>query len=206
MEIGHWELSQIYGISRPSLKLFTVAKKEPLPDVSQWVTAAQKGDTQAFGKVYDALVRPVYRYIYYRVEPMIAEDLTEEVFFKAWQNLKKYKKTKVPFSAWIFKIAHNLICDYYRKHKPILEIDENMADERSEKDFGQKVDLKLTQIHLHSAIKKLPQSYQQVVVLKYINEMENTEIALTLGKSEGAVRTLQSRALKQLKGILDNND
>lgn len=172
-------------------------------EIDRWVEQSKQGDSQAFGKVYDELVKPVYRYIYYRVDKEVAEDLTEETFFRAWKNLKKYKKGKHPFSSWVFRIAHNLVVDYYRKNKNTVEmIDETIEDEQ--KTPAQKTDLKLTQVRLHQMIKRLPGNYQQVIILKYINELENTEIAAAMGKTEGAVRTLQSRALEKLRGLLEN--
>jgi RNA polymerase sigma-70 factor, ECF subfamily len=177
--------------------------KEQIPDLSALVTRAQKGDTEAFGGIYDVLVKPVYRYIYYRVDSQIAEDLTEETFLKVWQNLKQYKKGTHPFSSWVFKIAHNLVCDYYRKEQPISEIDENMPDTESNLSPERKITIKFTQIQLRKAIKKLPENSQQVIILKYINELDNQSIAKTVGKSEGAIRTIQFRALQQLRSMLE---
>jgi RNA polymerase sigma-70 factor, ECF subfamily len=177
--------------------------KEQIPDLSALVTRAQKGDTEAFGGIYDALVRPVYRYIYYRVDSQIAEDLTEETFLKVWQNLKKYKKGEHPFSSWVFKIAHNLVCDYYRKEQPTSEIDENTPDTESNLSPERKITIRFTQIQLSKAIKKLPENSQQVIILKYINELDNQSIAKTVGKSEGAIRTIQFRALQQLRSMLE---
>lgn len=177
--------------------------KESIPDLSALVALAQKGDTEAFGQVYDALVKPVYRYIYYRVDPQIAEDLTEETFLKVWQNLKKYKRGKNPFSSWVFKIAHNLVCDYYRKNETTSEIDENIADTQEHLSPEHTITIKFTQIQLRTAIKKLPENSQQVIILKYINELDNNEIAKSIGKSEGAIRIIQFRALKQLRSILE---
>jgi len=179
-----------------------LANNIPIKKIEPLVEQAQKGDADAFGEIYDELVKPIYRYIYYRVDPQIAEDLTEETFLKAWKALPKYKKTKHPFSAWIFRIAHNLICDYYRKNKTTSEIDENMADEKPNAGPKELMNLKLNQIKLRKAIKQLPENYQQVIILKYINEEENPIIAKTIGKSEGAVRTLQFRALEKLRGLL----
>ncbi len=180
-------------------------KKEERTDISALVTQAQKGNTEAFGLIYDGLVKPVYRYIYYRVDPNIAEDLTEETFLKAWQNIKKYKKGETPFSAWVFKIAHNLVCDYYRKNHTVSEIDENIADPQDRLNPERTISVKFDQIRLRKAINKLPEAFQQVVVLKYINELENDDIAKTIGKSEGAVRTIQFRALKQLRSLLEEH-
>jgi RNA polymerase sigma-70 factor, ECF subfamily len=176
--------------------------KEQIPDLSALVIRAQEGDTEAFGKIYDALVRPIYRYIYYRVDAQTAEDLTEETFLKAWENLEKYKQKKNPFSSWIFRIAHNLVCDYYRKNQSVSEIDENVPAPQDSLFPGHKIAVTFTQIQLHKAIKKLPENSQQVILLKYINEMDNMSIAKTIGKSEGAVRTIQFRALQQLRSIL----
>lgn len=177
--------------------------KEQIPDISALVARAQRGDTEAFGEIYDALVKPVYRYIYYRVDAQIAEDLTEETFLKTWQNLKKYKKGKHPFSSWVFKIAHNLVCDYYRKNESTSEIDENIPDPQENISPERQITIQFTQIQLKKAIKKLPENSQQVIILKYINELDNQEIAKTIGKSEGAVRTIQFRALQQLRSILE---
>lgn len=178
-------------------------KKNPATDVEKFVQLAQKGDTEAFGKIYDALVKPVYRYIYYRVSPQIAEDLTEETFLKAWQSISKYKAGATPFSAWIFRIAHNLVCDHYRKNEISSEIDENMADTKTDAIPSYHLNIHLNQVKLRQAINRLPENYQQVILLKYINEEENDVIAQVIGKTEGAVRTLQFRALEKLRSFLE---
>jgi RNA polymerase sigma-70 factor (ECF subfamily) len=180
-----------------------VPKKDPAKNLGPLVDLAKKGDTEAFGEIYDALVKPVYRYIYYRVDKHIAEDLTEETFLKAWKNLSKYKAGKHPFSSWVFRIAHNLVCDYYRKHEKSTEIDENLADTKLDASPSYKLNLKLNEVRLRKAINKLPENYQQVILLKYINEEDNAIIAKVIGKSEGAVRTLQFRALEKLRGLLE---
>lgn len=171
-------------------------------DLGRLVALAQNGDTEAFGKIYDALVKPVYRYIYYRVDKHIAEDITEETFLKAWQNLSQYKAGKHPFSAWIFRIAHNLVCDYYRKNEIASEIDENLADEKMDASPSYQLNIRLNELKLRQAISQLPENYRQVILLKYINDEDNTVIADVIGKSEGAVRTLQFRALEKLRSLL----
>lgn len=179
-------------------------KKQQIPDLKALVRLAKKGDTEAFGKIYDALVAPVYRYIFYRVDQQIAEDLTEDAFLKAWQNLRKYKEeSKTPFSAWVFKIAHNLVCDHYRTNQTIVEIDENLPNTREDLNPTTQINIKFNQVRLRQAINKLPENFQQVIVLKYINELDNNEIAKATGKSEGSIRTIQFRALQQLRGFLE---
>ena len=172
------------------------------PDIDKLVVMAQGGETQAFALIYDELVKPVYRYIFYRVESNIAEDLTEDTFLKVWQNLKKYKKGKHPFSSWVFRIAHNLVVDYYRKNRTTEEIDDRMADTKEGNNPESQANIKLTQIRLRKVIRKLPENYQQVILLKYINEFDNKEIAASIGKSEATVRTIQFRALEKLRGLL----
>ncbi len=178
-------------------------KNNSTKNLGPLVELAQGGDTEAFGKIYDALVKPVYRYIYYRVDKNISEDLTEETFLKAWKNLSKYKAGKHPFSSWVFRIAHNLVCDYYRKNEVSSEIDDSFADTKLESSPSYSINLKLNEVKLRKAINKLPENYQQVILLKYINEEDNAFISNVIGKSEGAVRTLQFRALEKLRGILD---
>jgi len=173
-------------------------------DLDKLVEKAKGGDAEAFALVYDELVKPVYRYIYYRVEEAIAEDLTEETFLKVWQNLKRYKKGKNPFSSWVFRIAHNLVVDYYRQNKTTEMIEETMADTKRESNPHHQADLKLTQVRLRKVIRRLPDNYREVVILKYINELDNKEIAHAIGKSEGAVRTIQFRALERLRTLLSD--
>ena len=179
-----------------------MSKKDSAKELGFLVAQAKEGNTEAFGKIYDILVKPVYRYIYYRVDKHIAEDLTEETFLKVWQNLSKYKAGKHPFSAWIFKIAHNLVCDYYRKNETASEIHENIADTKLHASPSHEINIRLNEVKLRKAINQLPENYQQVILLKYINEEENAVIAEVIGKTEGTVRTLQFRALEKLRGLL----
>jgi RNA polymerase sigma-70 factor (ECF subfamily) len=176
--------------------------QEPIPDLGKWVEKAQAGDSQAFAQVYDALVKPIYRYIYYRVEESIAEDLTEETFLRIWQNLDKYKKESTPFASWAFRIAHNLVVDHYRKNQSTDEISEEIPDTQDHSSPEKQANLKLTQVRLRKIIRKLPDNYQQIIILKYINDFDNRQIAESVGKTEGAVRILQFRALEQLRGLL----
>jgi len=175
-----------------------------ITELDKLVEKAKAGDAEAFAQIYDELVKPVYRYIYYRVEDAIAEDLTEETFLKVWQNLKKYKKGKNPFSSWVFRIAHNLVVDHYRQNKTTEMIEETLADTKQESNPHHQADLKLTKIRLRKVIRRLPDNYQEVIILKYINELDNKEIADSIGKSEGAVRTIQFRALERLRTLLSD--
>ena len=176
-------------------------------NIDELIILAQKGDQEAFGFVYDELINQIYRYIYFKTPSVeIAEDLTEEVFFKAWKNLKSYKKQKYPFSAWIFRIAHNEIADFYRKNKVVLALDETWQDEKEESRPQKLVESKLVQKEVQIALKQLPDNQAQAIILKYINALSIFEIAKTMQKSETAVRVLLSRGLGKLKTLLAGKD
>jgi RNA polymerase sigma-70 factor, ECF subfamily len=163
------------------------------------VKKMQAGDTEAFGEIYDIFLSDIYRFIYYKVtHKELAEDLTEDTFFKAWQKIDKYKKTKHPFSAWLYRIAHNTVIDYLRKEKiSIDEIVEEIKDERM--NSQQSTELYFNQQFLQRALVKLPESQREAIILKYVNDLSNKEIAITLDKSETAVRILLSRGLASVK-------
>lgn len=176
-------------------------------EVESLVAKIQNGDQGAFAKVYDMLIDPIYRYVFYRVSDEEAEDIVENVFLKVWENIKKYRfKEGKSFSAWVFRIAHNLIVDHYRtaKEKGFDELDLNIADEKREHNPVKTVENVINQKFLKIALAKLKHPYQDVIIYKFINELSNSEIAEVLGKSEGSLRVLQFRALALLKKELED--
>jgi len=171
-------------------------------EIEVLVKASQDGDHDAFSELYDIFIDPIYRYVYFRVNAVDAEDLVETVFLKVWENIQKYKKKKkIYFSSWIFKIAHNLVVDYYRSHKDIdsLELNIQIPDQNRQHNPIKSTQNILNQKTLKFAINKLKKSHQQILIYKFINEFSNREIAELLKKSEGSLRILQFRALKALK-------
>jgi RNA polymerase sigma-70 factor, ECF subfamily len=179
-------------------KVLTTGEMESL------VEKAQNGDTNAFGDLYDFFIDPIYRYIFFKVKKDDALDLTENVFLKIWENIGSYRKTAgSSFSSWAYRIAHNAVVDYYRMEKEHSELDVNIADTKKHNDPVVTTERKLGQDALKSAISKLKKTYRQIILMKYINELENHEIARVLRRSEGSVRILKFRALKALKRILE---
>ena len=179
--------------------------KKETREIESLVRRAQSGDAEAFGEVYDKFVVPIYRYIYYRVSRGQAEDLTELVFLRAWEKRKSYKKQKGnTFNSWIFRIAHNIVVDHYRANDKmeVCELDENIPESKSMADPVRQLENKFEQQELILALRELPDLQQQVVVLKFVNGFENCEIAEVIGKSVGAVRVIQFRALNRLKECL----
>lgn len=173
-------------------------------EIDTLVTAAQNGDKVAFGELYDQFLNPIYRFLFFRVssEPM-AEDLAAEVFFKAIKHLKKYqKKENMPFAAWLFRIAKNVLIDHYRKHVPLEEIPETHIDDSDLANAKQGTVLGIERRRIFAALAKLPEMQAQAIILKYFSDQKNSEIALVLEKSETAIRILQSRGLKKLRDFL----
>ena len=171
-------------------------------EIEVLVVRVKEGDHDAFSQLYDIFIDQIFRYVYYRVKSGDAEDLVETVFLKVWENIGKYKvKKRNSFSAWIYRIAHNSVVDYYRSAKTRdfdgLGID--VASRDREHNPIRTAERSLNHEVLKKALKGLRKSYQDIIVYKFINELTNSEIAQILKKSEGSLRILQHRALKALK-------
>lgn len=172
-------------------------------EMNHLIALVKAGDVQAFGKVYDRLVTRIYRFVQFRVGVREeAEDLTEEIFLKAYEKLASFDESKhIPFEAWLFRIARNHIIDYYRTEKKKVMIDQwEIADDCISIEEALEKQLLLKDVM--EALKKLPLSYQEIVILKFIEDRDNKDIAHILDKRCDQVRVLQSRALKALKKIL----
>lgn len=161
------------------------------------------GDSVAFGQLYERLVDRVYRYIYFRVtDDQTAEDLTSKVFLKAWEHLPRFKAGESPFIAWLYRIAHNTVIDYYRTKKETVHLDE-IADLPSSRPLpDEQYDTRFDAQSLRGALQRLTDLQREVVTMKLIDGMRTEEIAAKLKKSPGAVRALQMRALQSLATIM----
>jgi RNA polymerase sigma-70 factor (ECF subfamily) len=180
-------------------------KREQINDeqIEELVIEAQKGNTEAFGDLYDNFFDAIYRYVYFKIEERYTEDLVGTVFIKAWENIKRYKKTS-GFKSWLFRIAHNTVIDHYRTHKEESELTENVADARVLHNPNIITEKKIISQFVRKAISRLDDKYRQIVILKFINELDNAEIAQILNTTEANVRTLQFRALKKLRTIIED--
>lgn len=163
------------------------------------VLRAVKHDNQAFARLYDRFVDKIYRYIYFRVSSTaLAEDLTAQVFLKAWSNIGHYRWTKRPFAAWLYRIAHNLTIDHIRTNRATLSIDNLELKDESAQNLDDIVQQHLTAETLQSAIRRLTESQQKVITLKFLEGYNTMEVAHLMHKDAGAVRALQHRALSAL--------
>lgn len=178
-------------------------------DEAELVDRAIRLDGNAFGRLYDMHVDRVYRHIYYRVgNEADAEDLTQQVFLKAWEAMRRYKRTKSRFIAWLMTISHNVVVDFYRtrykRDKAYLEAD-TMADE-SIPSPEQAMMARFEQQRLQQAILQLPKDQQHVVLLRFVEGFRNPEIASIIGKSEGATRVALHRGLLALRDIIEKEN
>jgi RNA polymerase sigma-70 factor (ECF subfamily) len=161
-------------------------------------------DPEAFGRLYDMHVDRVYRHVYYRVgNEADAEDLTQQVFLKAWQAIHRYKKTTSPFIAWLMTISHNLVVDFYRTKKDKAYLEAEVLANDSASSLEQATEISFEQQHLRRAILQLGGDEQQVVILRFMESFEFAEIASVLKKKEGNVRVILHRALVKLRNILE---
>ena len=172
----------------------------PIPDV---IDRARGGDRHAFGELYDTHVESVYRYVLYRVrEPSDAEDLTSEVFTRAFANIHRYRWQGKSFLAWLYTIARNAVTDRSRRERPTVDLDDafGVAEEgptaHDRAVTGEQVDA------LRGAVKHLTSEQQEVLVLRFVQDMSSRQVAKMLGKNEGAIRALQFRALGRLRKLL----
>ena len=184
--------------------------KEIRPD-QELIQRSITGDQEAYGDLYERYLDPIYRYIYYRVDTVEeAEDLTELVFIKVWQDLRSRSAKNVVrnFKAWLYRVAHNQVVDHYRKHRPEqFDLEElpaeslNPAPGTEEAVLG-KIDSRM----LAAALRNLEEPAQKVIILRFLNGMSHAETAAALDLKEGHVRVIQYRALKHLREILNEEN
>ncbi len=178
--------------------------EEPTSDEATLVQRAVGHNPEAFGRLYDIHVDRVYRHIYYRVSNAHdAEDLTQQVFLKAWQAIHRYKREASPFIAWLMTISHNLVVDFYRtkKDRAYLEAEVLASDPASSPEHT--TEASFEQQRLRRAILQLGADEQQVVILRFMEGFEFSEIASLIDKKEGNVRVILHRALIKLRSILE---
>jgi RNA polymerase sigma-70 factor (ECF subfamily) len=167
------------------------------------VARASQGDKNAFGDLYVRYMDDIYRYIAYRVNnhQQDAEDLTEQVFLKAWNGLDQYRGD-VPFKAWIFRIARNTVFDFYRTRKEVLPLSEDSLVTDQNHDMEEKLLSKEQSVQLVDAIGQLSPMHQNVLILRFIIGLSVRDVAQILDRSEGAIKALQHRALKAARVFL----
>ncbi|HEV2123403.1 MAG TPA: sigma-70 family RNA polymerase sigma factor [Chloroflexota bacterium] len=177
-------------------------ERADVPTDADLIRASQRGDTAAFGQLYERYFDRVYSYISFKLNNATeAEDIAGHVFLKAFESIGGFKWTGVPFQAWLFRIAQNQVIDYIRRkgRRPSEPLDEALPDARQMADPSAVLVEKLTREDLIRAVDRLTDLQKQVVSLKFAGGLSNAEVAQILGKTEGAVKALQHAALDSLK-------
>ena len=174
---------------------------DPASNDADLVQRAKDGDKLAFAALYERYQPPVFSYVYYRVDDQsLAEDLTAEVFVRMVTKIHTYRATS-PLLAWLYTIARNLITDQYRRVSRLSPLNEWTA--KPHHDPAEEAHRRIRESELRAALKRLTEEQRQVVILKFIERRSNLHIAYLLGKTEGAIKSLQHRALEALRRILD---
>jgi len=172
-------------------------------DVTKLIRRAQNGDKEAVSTLYQAYVRSIHRYILFRVRNASdADDLTAEVFIRMVQGLPQYQITEAPFAAWLYRIAANLIADFYRAQSRHFESDlpETLADDHVSPEEHVMQDQALD--GLRAALMQLLEEHRTILFLRFVDRKSHNEVAAIMGKSMTAIKSAQHRALVQLTAIL----
>jgi RNA polymerase sigma-70 factor (ECF subfamily) len=172
-------------------------------DEQDLVHRAQNGDKEAFTELYETYFSKLYRYVVVRIANRAeAEDMTQQVFVKAYKSITSYQWRGVPFSAWLFRIAHNLVVDFFRKEsrRPTVPFEESLVI--SDDDVQQVVERRLDVERVMAATQQLTAAQREVVSLRFAGGLAIAEVARVMGKSEGAVKALQHSAIAALRRIL----
>ena len=168
---------------------------------------ARDGDQEAFGVLYQRYVQRIYNYIYYRVgNVQEAEDLTGRVFLRAWQHIGKYEERGLPFTAYLYRIAHNLVANWHRdqsrrKEIPLDDTAWHITSSPTQHPESQVLEREREE-QLLAIIRKLPPERQELLILKFVERLSNAEIGQIMGRTEGAIKSLYHRTLVALRAEL----
>ncbi len=175
--------------------------------IKKLVAGSQMADTKSLAALYEQFYDRIFRYLSFKTGNVIdAEDLCEDVFLRMLESITDFKWKGVPFSSWLFRIAHNLVVDYFRrkgrqKQKP-LEDAERTIDSAS-KDIDQEIDNKLSIQAVHKAMNGLTKLQREVISLRFAGELSIAETAVAIGKKENAVKALQHAGIGNLRRKLN---
>ncbi len=171
----------------------------------QVLLRASEGDRDAFGELYEHYIERIFNYVYYRTGNLHdAEDLTARVFQRAMNHIRNYTDRGVPFSAWLYRIAHNLVANWHRDRSRRQEIPLNELPVVPSKEDRPETTLVRSQEQdaLLRLIRQLPPERQHLLILKFVENLSNAEIGQIMGRSEGAVKSLYHRTLLSLRDEL----
>ncbi|MDL1901837.1 sigma-70 family RNA polymerase sigma factor [Anaerolineae bacterium CFX9] len=178
-------------------------------DENDLVEMAKAGDKEAFGELYERYVEKIYNYVYYRTgNHHDAEDLTARVFFRAMGHIENYTERGVPFQAWLYRIAHNLVANWHRDRgrRKVIPLDEFIAASLKSDAPDRQAEDREEREALLNAIRRLPDERQQLLTLKFVEHLSNAEIGAIMDRTEGAIKSLYHRTLIALRDDLQKFD
>lgn len=208
-------LSRLRGVGTQPAEEETVAPQQPpvqdeTSDAARSEEAAlierARQDPEAFGVLYELHVDRVYAYIYHRVgNVQDAEDLTARTFYRALDSLDSYEDRGAPFSAWLFRIAHNLVANHHRdrSRRRFLSLDRLWFHSEEGNSPQQQLEQEETHAALWSAINRLPEERRSLLLFKFGSQLSNLEIGEMMNKSESAIKSLYFRTLAALRKDLE---
>ena len=176
-----------------------------MQDEASLIRRAQQRDQVALTQLYEENFDRIYRYIVLKIgDRTEAEDMTQQVFLNALQSISSYKWKGMPFSSWLYRIAHNQVVDYWRKKSKhaTVPLDESLPIPAADGDPKYEVERKVEIETIVMATKKLTPAQQEVISLRFASELSIAEVAGVMGKSEGAVKALQHSAIVALRKVL----
>jgi len=166
--------------------------------------AVTKGDSSAFGKLYDHYQPMIYRFVLIKVgRREEAEDITHQVFLRAWQSVHSYSHRGNPFGSWLYRIARNQIIDHYRSRKDDISLEtidvDTLSFQTKQPDVSAHIDME----KVMAAVHHLKPDYQDAIILRFVEDLSVKETADVMHKTEGAVKLIQHRAIEELKKRLN---
>jgi RNA polymerase sigma-70 factor (ECF subfamily) len=168
-----------------------------------------KTDPAAFGQLYELYVERIYNFIFYRVgNHHEAEDLTAKVFYRALNHIPHYHQRGIPFAAWLYRIARNLVANWHRdnQRRQVVALDKAKLQEDGRTTPHRAAELSNEREILLAAIQQLAPERQQLLTLKFVEKRSNAEIGRLMGRSEGAIKSLYHRTLVTLKSLLAEHE
>jgi len=170
--------------------------------------ARAKEEPEAFGALYERYVDKIYNYVCYRMgNDQDAEDLTAKTFYRALDHFQNYEDRGAPFSAWLYRIAHNLVANWHRDHsrRRMIALDDLTLKAPQGTGPAARAERSNREDVLLAAVRGLAPDRQQLIILKHVEGMTNAEIGEVMNRTEGAIKSLYHRALEALRDDLEDD-
>ena len=207
MRVNIANLGIIQPMSTRTSTMYGSPSQDQVDIIEKLVQSAKKGDPLSFGKLYDLFYTKIFRYVAYKVgNREDAEDITAEVFIRMLKSINSFSFQGHPFSSWLFRIARNMVVDYFRKNSrrktaPLETAGSIQETESLEIDY--QLDLDIEMSNISESIKTLTDLQQEVISLRFAGGLSIKETASAIGRKENAVKALQHSAIKKLRLLVD---